>query len=118
MTVHLCRSCMPVQDTFQIEVTSCMCSTSLNTSLHHAEGVGGVIAGLVAAPLYGVGATWLTGLVPWQKRSESPDGPSGRLVDHAASMERKKNRAYKYQHRATDSASSPEAEQQPLETIV
>ncbi|DBB02267.1 hypothetical protein WJX82_006919 [Trebouxia sp. C0006] len=83
-----------------------------------AEGVGGVIAGLVAAPLYGVGATWLTGLVPWQKRSESPDGPSGRLVDHAASMERKKNRAYKYQHRATDSASSPEAEQQPLETIV
>ena len=120
---------LPVQDdlpsavfacpyTLNSGVASCVCHSSLNMSVHHAEGVGGVIAGLIAAPLYGVGATWLTGLVPWQKRTESPDGPSRRLVDHAASLERKKNRAYKYQHRATDSASSPEAEQQPLETIV
>ena len=82
-----------------------------------AEGVGGAIAGLLAAPLYGVGADWLKVLLPWHKRTESPDGPSGRLVDHAASMEReKKNRLRAY--KPTDSSSLTDAAGEPLETLV
>lgn len=80
-----------------------------------AEGVGGAIAGLVAAPLYGVGADWLKGFLPWQKHTETTDGPHGRLVDHAASLHRK-NRGHNHQLRTTDSIPSPAAE--PLETIV
>ena len=84
-----------------------------------AECVGGAIAGLVAAPLYGVGTDWLKGLLPWIKPTESPTGPSGRLVDHAATMERKKAAAAaRNKHKPTDSASSPEAEMEPLENLV
>ena len=87
--------------------------------MHISEAVGGSIAGLVAAPLYGVGADWLKVMLPWHKRTESPVGPSGRLVDTAPS---KRERARNYIHKPTDSAnspnSSPDVERQPLETIV
>ena len=83
-----------------------------------AEGVGGAIAGLVAARLYGVGADWLKGFLPWQKHTETTDGPHGRLVDHADSLARKNrgNRGHDHDLRTTDSISTPAAE--PLETIV
>ena len=80
-----------------------------------AECVGGAIAGLTAAPLYGVGAAWLKVILPWHKRSEAPVGPGGSLVDLADSRE---HRAHSYKHKPTDSASSPETERQPLGTIV
>ena len=84
-----------------------------------AEAVGGGIAGLVAAPLYGVGAGWLKKALPWHKTTETPVGPNGVLVDKAPS---KRDRAFNYMHKPTDSAGSPDgspdAERQPLETIV
>lgn len=84
-----------------------------------AEAVGGGIAGLVAAPLYGVGAGWLKKALPWHKTTEAPVGPSGILVDRAPS---KRDRAFNYMHKPTDSAGSPDgspdAERQPLETVV
>lgn len=80
-----------------------------------AEAVGGAIAGLLAAPLYGVGAGWLKTMLPWHKRTESPVGPNGTLVDHAPS---KRERAHNYIHKPTDSAGSPDVERQPLETVV
>lgn len=82
--------------------------------------MGGGIAGLVAAPLYGVGAAWLKTVLPWHKTTEAPVGPNGTLVDHAPPA--KRDRARNYLHKPTDSAGSPDgspdAERQPLETIV
>lgn len=78
-----------------------------------AEAVGGGIAGLLAAPLYGVGAGWLKTMLPWHKPTESPVGPNGTLVDHAPS---KRDRARNYVHKPTASAGSPDVER--LETIV
>ena len=85
-----------------------------------AEVVGGGIAGLVAAPLYGVGAGWFKSMLPWHKSTEAPVGPSGVLVDRADQVtpSRKKDRARNYLHKPTDSANSPDVERQPLETIV
>ena len=45
-----------------------------------AEFSGGIIAGLLAAPLYGVGAPWLKALIPWSRPDEEVEGTSGRLV--------------------------------------
>lgn len=88
-----------------------------------AEAVGGAIAGLVAAPLYGVGAAWLKNLFPWHKATESPTGPHGKLVDHALS--RRRHGTETNDHRPSDSASSPStlipgsgAEHEPLHTLV
>ena len=64
--------------------------------LHHidcnagAECVGGVAAGLMAGPLYGVGSTWLKKMMPWIKASEHPKAGNGvggdnSLQDHDAS---------------------------------
>ena len=80
-----------------------------------AEAVGGAIAGLLAAPLYGVGAGWLKSMLPWHKRTEAPVGPNGILIDQAPS---KRDRAHNYIHKPTDSAGSPDMERQPLETVV
>ena len=83
--------------------------------------MGGGIAGLVAAPLYGVGAAWLKTVLPWHKTTEAPEGPNGTLVDHGT-PHAKRDRAHNYLHKPTDSAgspdNSPDAERQPLETIV
>ena len=87
-----------------------------------AEAVGGAIAGLLAAPLYGVGADWLKTLMPWQKHKESPVGPNGRLVDFGHSQS-KKDRVHNYMHHTNNADSigtvgSADVEQQPLETLV
>ena len=88
-----------------------------------AEAVGGAIAGLLAAPLYGVGAAWLKGMLPWHKSTESPTGPHGKLVDHAKSLSRQDAEMYK--DGPSDVGSSPNspmsstaAEQQRLHTLV
>ena len=39
-----------------------------------AELFGGVVAGLMAGPLYGTGATWLKKMLPWIKQTEDADG--------------------------------------------
>ena len=39
-----------------------------------AELFGGVVAGLMAGPLYGTGATWLKKMLPWIKTTEDADG--------------------------------------------
>lgn len=83
------------------------------------DAVGGAIAGLLAAPLYGVGAAWLKDILPWHKATESPTGPHGKLEDHA--IRRHKSQ----EHSPSDSASSPntripssEAEHAHLQTMV
>lgn len=55
-----------------------------------AECVGGVNAGLMAGPLYGVGSSWLKKMMPWIKASEQPKqgngvGGDNSLQDHDAS---------------------------------
>ena len=45
-----------------------------------AEFSGGIIAGLLAGPLYGVGAPWLKALIPWSRPDEEVEGTSGRLI--------------------------------------
>ena len=45
-----------------------------------AEFSGGIIAGLIAAPLYGVGAPWLKAVIPWSHPDEEVEGTSGHLV--------------------------------------
>ena len=57
----------------------------LSMKEHHcAECVGGVIAGLMAGPLYGTGATWLKKLTPWIRPTEAPSGDNNELKDHAS----------------------------------
>ena len=79
-----------------------------------AEAVGGAVAGLLAAPLYGVGSDWLKRLLPWVKRSEYPVGPSGVLVDLESE---KRNKSGYSSRRTTDSAGSPTGTQR-LKTLV
>lgn len=40
-----------------------------------------MIAGLLAGPLYGVGAGWLKRLFPWIKQTEKPVGLNSGLID-------------------------------------
>lgn len=42
--------------------------------MRDAELFGGVVAGLMAGPLYGTGATWLKKMLPWIKQTEDADG--------------------------------------------
>lgn len=46
-----------------------------------AECCGGVIAGLLAGPLYGVGSGWLKRMLPWIKETEKPVGANSELID-------------------------------------
>lgn len=43
-----------------------------------AEVSGGIIAGLAAGPLYGVGAPWLQKLMPWAAHTR--DNPEGGML--------------------------------------
>lgn len=63
--------------TSQAQIVECM------VDLATAECVGGVIAGLMAGPLYGVGSDWLKKLMPWIKASEQPKGGNGVGGDNA-----------------------------------
>ena len=51
-----------------------------------AECVGGVIAGLMAGPLYGTGASWLKKMLPWIKPTEEPTGDNNELEDQAGGV--------------------------------
>lgn len=61
---------------------NCALRTKWIPKLPCAECVGGVIAGLMAGPLYGTGATWLKKLTPWIKPTEKPSGDNNELKDH------------------------------------
>ena len=57
-----------------------------------AECTGGVIAGLLAGPLYGVGSGWLKRLLPWIKPTEVITGENNtNLVDLEAIRSSKNN---------------------------
>lgn len=45
-----------------------------------AEISGGILAGITAGPLYGVGAIWLKKVLPWSHPHERPEGNSGKMV--------------------------------------
>ena len=60
-----------------------------------AECVGGVIAGILAGPLYGVGSPWLKRMLPWIKETEVVDA-NGNVVDksHPSKKESEQSEIY------------------------
>ena len=70
---------------------TCLIVSCGSTCIAAAECIGGVIAGLMAGPLYGVGSTWLKKMMPWIKATEKPTGDNNELEDHGAAGAGKHN---------------------------
>ena len=71
-----------------------------------AECVGGVIAGMLAGPLYGVGSPWLKKMLPWIKETEVVDA-SGKVVDKSNPSKKESEQSEIYDTTGTDGGLSP-----------
>ncbi len=71
-----------------------------------AECVGGVIAGILAGPLYGVGSPWLKRMLPWIKKTEVVDA-NGNVVDKSHPSKKESEQSEIYDTTGTDGGLSP-----------